>query len=218
MCGRYTLRTSPAELQEFFQLNRMPLWEPRTNIFPTQPVLGIILDGSERAARLYRWGLIPVWSKDIKIGARMINARGETIAEKPSFRSAFKRRRCLIPADGFYEWEAIPGQKKKRPWYIGVAGKPIVAFAGIWEHWTGADGAEIESCAIVTTDANSSVARIHDRMPVILPEETYNRWLDPNSPSAELQPLLIPYDQGEMILSTEIADQRLSPAPPGSLF
>lgn len=218
MCGRFTLKATPVELQRFFHLIRTPEWEPQTNIHPTQPVLGIVASEAGREGRLFRWGLIPAWSKDIKIGARMINARAETVAEKPAFRTPFKRRRCLIPADGFYEWESVPGQKKKQPWYIGVEGHPLLAFAGLWEHWTGADGSEIESCTILTTDANAAVARIHDRMPVILPDDTYDLWLDLETPPGALQKLLTPYDRGDMILSTDIADQRLTTPPPRSLF
>jgi putative SOS response-associated peptidase YedK len=177
MCGRFNLHTSPAELAEIFDLLRMPELEPRYNIAPTQPVLGIVAAEAGREGRLFHWGLIPSWAKDPKLGGRMINARAETVATKPAFRAAFKRRRCLIPADGFYERKQTGG-RTKQPMHIGRRdGRPF-AFAGLWERWGGADGSEIESCTIVTTDANALLAEIHDRMPVILPERAYAVWLD----------------------------------------
>lgn len=192
MCGRYTLRTPPAELAEFFGLFREPDVRPRYNIAPTQSVLAIRFDenATPREPVLLRWGLIPSWADDAKIGSRMINARADTVATKPAFRAAFKRRRCLVAADGYYEWKQL--DDGKQPYLIGrTAGGPM-AFAGLWESWT--KGEEpIESCTIITTDANEAIGAIHDRMPVILPPEEYDRWLDPQSDAQELGGLLAPY-------------------------
>ncbi|HEX9029364.1 MAG TPA: SOS response-associated peptidase, partial [Anaerolineales bacterium] len=145
------------------------------------------------------WGLIPSWAKDPSIGSRLINARADTLAEKPSFRSAYRRRRCLIPATGFYEWKANPGSKTKTPMYITLAsGKPF-AFAGLWENWHSPDGSQVLSCTIITTEPNELMAGIHNRMPVILPEEAYAVWLDANDRGPdELNPLLKPFPAEQM--------------------
>ena len=198
MCGRFTLRLSPSELAEIFRLLREPEIGPRYNIAPAQPVAVVRPEGKFRDLSLMRWGLIPSWSKDEKIGARLINARAETVAEKPSFRDAFKKRRCLIPADGFYEWKQLDG-KVKQPFFIGLRKDDPFAFAGLWEHWTGPNGTAVESCTIITTDANERLAELHNRMPVILHEDDYDRWLDPqNKQLEELQSLLVPYPAAEM--------------------
>ena len=193
MCGRFTLRTSPADLTQIFRLLEEPLWLPRFNIAPTQSV-GVVRESDDggREFALLRWGLIPSWAKDPAIGSRMINARAETVATKPSFRAAFKRRRCLIPADGFYEWKKTDG-KNKQPYLIGMEKDEPFAFAGLWEHWQSADGSEVQSCTIITTSANDLLAELHDRMPVILDEDDYDRWLDPRQEDKEqLQSLLVP--------------------------
>jgi putative SOS response-associated peptidase YedK len=146
-----------------------------------------------------RWGLVPTWSKDPKAGPPIINARAETLATKPAFRSAFKRRRCLIPADGFYEWQKIAGAKVKQPFYIRLAKDRPFAFAGLWEKWHNDEGSLLESCTIVTTEPNDVMRPLHDRMPVILPDEEYARWLDPkNEDVDELQELLRPYPAEEI--------------------
>lgn len=219
MCGRFTLRASPVELAEYFNLFPVPDVLPRPNIAPTQTVLGIVLDSesTDFVARNFRWGLVPSWADDPRIGARMINARGETVATKPAFRSAFKRRRCLIPADGFYEWKPIAPRKKKQPVFIGLKGERLFAFAGLWEIWQGSDGVEIASCTIITTNANPLVATVHDRMPVILSPDDCAAWLDPAANPEELQRLLVPFPPEEMELSEQLAEQLLSPpAAPGS--
>jgi putative SOS response-associated peptidase YedK len=183
---------------ELFQLLRLPELQPRYNIAPTQPVAVIRQRGSARELSLMRWGLIPSWAKDPAIGSRMINARAETVATKPSFRAAFKRRRCLIPADGFYEWQKRDG-RTKQPFYIGLKDEQPFAFAGLWESWTAADGSEIESCTVITTAANDLLRELHDRMPVILDEDDYPRWLDPKPVSADnLQSLLHPFPSERM--------------------
>ena len=193
MCGRYTLTLDPAELQDLFDLTEPPpaSLAPRYNIAPSQPV-PVIANGAERKLELFRWGLIPSWAKDPDIGNRMINARAETLAEKPAFRAALKKRRCLILADGFYEWKREGS--RKTPMYFQVErGKPF-AFAGLWETWTDPDQALVRSCTIITTRANALVEPVHDRMPVILPPSAYAGWLAAGELSAaQIQTYLQPY-------------------------
>ncbi len=180
MCGRFTLTIDPADLKEAFAWVNFGNAEisPRYNIAPTQP-LAVIANTGEDKLDFFTWGLVPFWAKDPAIGNRMINARSETLAEKPSFRNAFKRRRCLILADGFYEWQKFPGEKTKLPTYIHLKnGKPF-AFAGLWEEWNSPDGSQILSTTIITTQPNSLMAPIHNRMPVILPESAYREWITP---------------------------------------
>lgn len=199
MCGRFTLTVDPAELKEEFQKFSFPSrFTPRFNIAPTQPVLAIPNDGRNKAG-FYVWGLIPAWAKEPAIGNRLINARGETLAEKPSFRGSYKYKRCLIPADGFYEWKAAPGTKTKTPYFIHMQDRRPFAFAGLWDEWTGADGSQIQSCTIITTGPNELMANIHDRMPVILDPADYDRWLDPSPQTPEsLQPLIRPFPAESM--------------------
>lgn len=178
MCGRFALYVTLEELADLFDLPALPeKFAPRYNIAPTQPV-GIVRTNPQTHAREWvfaLWGLIPSWSKDPSIGARMINARAETVDEKPSFRAAFKRRRCIVPASGFYEW--MKQGSGKQPYFITSTGGEILGFAGLWESWSGPNGEEIESCTILTTDANEQIARLHNRMPVILAPEDYDEWL-----------------------------------------
>jgi putative SOS response-associated peptidase YedK len=198
MCGRFTLRTPARDLVEIFELLREPELSPRYNIAPTQRVAIVRQSGKDRELAVMRWGLVPSLSKDPKAGPPLINARAETVATKPSFRTAFKRRRCLIPADGFYEWQKT-NSKTKIPHYIRMAKDRPFAFAALWECWHGTDGAAIESCTIVTTEANDLMRPLHDRMPVILPEENFRQWLDPkNEDVPELEGLLRPYAPAEM--------------------
>lgn len=159
--------------------NGFPEVPPRYNIAPTQPALVVRESEAGRAVALLRWGLIPSWAKDPSIGARAINARAETVADKPSFRAAARRRRCLVPASGFYEWKREG--KARLPYFIFPVGAPAFAFAAIRETWGGADGSEIESFAILTTDANETIAPVHDRMPVVLDPADFARWLDPET-------------------------------------
>ena len=195
MCGRYTLTALFDDIIAFFQLapDACPLLEPRYNIAPTQPVVAILETAArKRKPEFMLWGLIPSWSKDANSGAKLINARAETLAEKPSFRSAFKRRRCLIPASGFYEWQTV--QKKKQPFLIRPRDEKLFAFAGLWEDWNGPNGEALRSCAIVTTQANALMQPFHDRMPVILRQQDFAAWLNPaDENSAELEPLLVPF-------------------------
>lgn len=198
MCGRITLKASPEEMARAFSLLRDPEWVASFNIAPSQPVGSVRLVDGRREWTLFRWGLIPSWAKDEKIGYRTFNARGETVHEKPSFRTAFKRRRCLIVADGFYEWQRLgdatkSSSKSKQPFYIRRTDQRPFAFAGLWECWTPSDGSEVESCTIVTTEANELLAPIHDRMPVILSPDEYDLWLDPEIEAAALRQLLDPH-------------------------
>ncbi len=197
MCGRFSLTQSADALANAFALNDVPAWMPRYNIAPTQTIATLVSDASpSRQFRLLRWGLVPSWAKDLAIGSKLINARSETVAEKPSFRAAFKQRRCLILADGFYEWLRLD-KKQKQPYYFQLTDKQPFAFAGLWERWQGS-GEPIESCTMLTTQANELLQPIHDRMPVMLAPETYERWLDVTTPAAELQQLLHPYDAQAM--------------------
>ncbi|MGB8700184.1 MAG: SOS response-associated peptidase [Thermosynechococcaceae cyanobacterium] len=195
MCGRFTLAKSPERVASAFNLGAVPHFPPRYNIAPSQPVGVIVLrnDSTMPEFRLMRWGLIPAWAKDPAIGANLINARSETVAEKPSFRSAFKYRRCLIPTDGFYEWQKL-ARGMKQPFYFSMADNALFAFAGLWESWN-----DIETCTILTTSANSLLQTVHDRMPVILQPDHYARWLDPHiHDSRQLAELLKPFPDKAM--------------------
>jgi putative SOS response-associated peptidase YedK len=199
MCGRFTLTIDPTALQEAFPWAVIPGdLPPRYNIAPSQPV-AVIPNTGDNALSMYKWGLIPSWSKDPSIGERMINARAESLAEKPSFRNAYRRRRCLILSDGFYEWKQNPDLKSKQPMYINMKNGSPFAFAGLWEVWHAPDGSEIRSCTIITTQPNSLLETIHNRMPVILPPDAYQEWLvtEDRQPS-QLDRLLVPYPAAEM--------------------
>jgi putative SOS response-associated peptidase YedK len=199
MCGRFTLTVEPADLQDNFPEFTFPVQaRPRFNIAPTQPVLVLPNDGTNKAD-FFVWGMIPSWTKDPAIGSRLINARAETLAEKPAFRSAYKYHRCLIFADGFFEWQAQPESKSKLPHHIRLkSGKPF-AFAGLWEHWLSPDGSEVKSATIITTTPNKLMASLHNRMPVILPHHAYAQWLDPVPLfPVDLNSLLVPYPSEEM--------------------
>jgi putative SOS response-associated peptidase YedK len=196
MCGRYRLSRRKEVLAEHFGADFDDLdWEPRYNLAPTQPVPVIRRDreGPTLRATLMRWGLIPSWATDPAIGARTINARSETAASRPSFREPFQKRRCLIPADGFYEWQR--GPRGKQPFCFEVGEGRIFAFAGLWDLWRGPDGDVIESCTILTTTPNELLADVHDRMPVILAPENYGGWLNPSMRDvARAVDLLKPFD------------------------
>ena len=176
MCGRYTIIASPEALRALFRYEEQPNFPPRYNVAPTQPIAIVRLVEGKRQFALVRWGLLPSWVKDPKTFTLLINARGETAAEKPAFRAAMKRRRCLIPADGFYEWQAAGD--RKRPFYVRAKSGAPLAFAGLWETWTGPNGEELETAAIVTTRANRTLSPIHERMPVIVPPDAFDLWLD----------------------------------------
>ncbi|MCP4246580.1 MAG: SOS response-associated peptidase [bacterium] len=200
MCGRYTLATPDPELQTFLDLDAPPQLEPRYNIAPTQPVPVLRLTATVATKRieLLRWGLIPSWAKDPAIGSRMINARSETAAEKPSFRAALRRRRCLLPADGFYEWQRTG--KAKQPYYLRLLHGSPFALAGLWEQWHSPDGSLVETCTILTTGPNELVRPLHNRMPVLLCPDDFDLWLDPDlTDPARIQPLLRPCPPDQMI-------------------
>lgn len=198
MCGRFSLVAAIEELAEAFSASEPPPDpEARFNIAPSQGLLAVVTDSERRFVRL-RWGLIPSWAKEPSIGARLINARAETVAEKPSFRAAFKARRCLIPATGFYEWQRREAGKKQ-PYYMRLQNTRPFALAGLWERWTSPEGEVIDSCTILTTSANTLLEPIHDRMPVILEPRDYELWLDPDTRSPDrLIPLLKPYPPDQM--------------------
>lgn len=198
MCGRYTLRTHLNQLLQLYAAQSQIEWEPRYNIAPTQQVAAVrsIPDSTSRELVLLRWGLVPAWADDLKIGNHMINARAETLAEKPSFKTALRRRRCLVLADGFYEWRQEG--KVKQPLFIRMKDAKPFAFAGLWERWT-KSGSPIETCTIITTNANTLMSELHDRMPVILSPVAADVWLDQEIEQPELLlSLLGPYPDDEM--------------------
>lgn len=178
MCGRYTLAPPPGTISRLFDLGELPPLEPRYNIAPSQYIACIRRgQGSRREFCVVKWGLVPFWAKDKSIGHRLINARSETAASKPAFRAAMRYRRCLLPANGFYEWKKTP--KGKQPMYIQVKHGELFALGGLWESWESEEGEVIDSAVILTTRPNERVREIHDRMPVIIPADGYERWLDP---------------------------------------
>lgn len=177
MCGRYVITSPPAAIRALFGYPEQPNFPPRYNVAPTQPIPVVRLHEGRRQFVLMRWGFVPSWARDPKAFSLLINARGESVIEKPAFRSAMRRRRCLIPADGFYEWKDIGGPRK--PYFVRLK-RPggSFAFAGLWETWTGPNGEEMDTAAIVTTNASRSLSDVHPRMPVILPLEAFDLWLD----------------------------------------
>jgi putative SOS response-associated peptidase YedK len=198
MCGRYALRTPPKSLGKAFGVEEVPDYEARFNIAPTQTIAGVRQTPDGREMKFLKWGLVPSWAKDASMGARLINARSETVTEKPSFREAFKRRRCLIPADGFYEWVRAGG--KKQPYFFRLRDEQPFGFAGLWGRWESGDGAIIESCTILTTEANDVLKPVHDRMPVIIHPEDYELWLDDDERRTDLRrDLLQPFPAEEML-------------------
>lgn len=201
MCGRFTLTAGGPALADEFELADVPELAARYNIAPSQDVAVILREPSSttRVLRNMRWGLVPHWARDPAVGSRMINARAESAAEKPAYRTPFRQRRCLLPATGFFEWKRI-GAGKQPMLLRRRDGRPF-AFAGLWDRWHPKEGEPVESCTILTTEPNDLVVDVHDRMPVILPPEAYEPWLDPDlQEPADLQSLLIPYDASEMIV------------------
>jgi putative SOS response-associated peptidase YedK len=229
MCGRYTLLKLADLTATFPWISPPDDGVPRDNIAPTQPILiatNVPVKGEKQQFKFdYAvWGLVPSWAKDPKIGSKMINARAETLAEKPAFRNAFRRRRCLIPADGFYEWRKEPGGGKTKMRATLKSGTPF-AFAGLWEDWHAHDGSgtQFRSCTIITTDANPLMAPIHDRMPVILPPPAQHQWLTPGEMKGEdlaaLSALLVPYPAQEMeVHAEEKPTEKTATDFPDSLF
>ncbi|MDT8436467.1 MAG: SOS response-associated peptidase [Gemmatimonadota bacterium] len=200
MCGRFTLATPAAEWAALFELGDVPEFAPRWNIAPTQDVAAVRVvpradggaDPAEREVARLRWGLVPHWAKEVDpLGRALINARSETAAEKPSFRDPFRARRCLVVADGFYEWGPGTGGRKQ-PYWIGLAGGGPFGFAGLWDRWEVEPGTVLETCAILTTGANEALRPLHDRMPVILPPAEHRTWLDPAAETGVLEEALRP--------------------------
>lgn len=218
MCGRYALTSNAQQIAEVFECEIGPRLEPRYNIAPTQPAPAIRVrkDTHARRLELLRWGLIPHWAKDPTIGNRMINARSESASEKPAFRDAFRYRRCLIPADAFYEWKRS-ADRGKRPYAIRRADRQPFAFAGLWEHWQDAEGNELSTCTILTGDASAKLASIHERMPIILDTAAHDPWLDPtNQDRNALRELLahrVGDDQLEMFAVSPLVNSPRNDAP-----
>jgi putative SOS response-associated peptidase YedK len=198
MCGRFALKAPPRSIQEHFHLPEILDLPPKYNIAPSQMIAVVrhLPGKSSHQLDMLRWGLIPNWAKDMNIGYKLINARAETLAQKPSFRTALKKRRCLIAADGFYEWKH--SGKTKQPFYVQLKKGGVLGFAGLWESWLGPDGNIVESCTIITTSPNELIREIHDRMPVIIHPDQYEIWLQ-DSPSVQsLQQLFMPYPAAKM--------------------
>jgi len=200
MCGRYTLSAPSDLIEDLMELEESIELQPRFNIAPTQEAPVVLQRDSSASRRLetLRWGLVPFWAKDRSIGDRMINARSETVVEKPAFRASFKRKRCLVVADGFYEWQVTGGPKQ--PFFFRLTSREPFAMAGLWDRWDkGADGSSLETFAILTTEPNSVVEPVHKRMPVILERADYAAWLDPDGQDTDrLQEFLVPYPHTEM--------------------
>ena len=198
MCGRYVIISTPEAIRALFGYGELPNFQPRYNVAPTQPIPIVRLVDGKRSFALMRWGLLPAWVKDPKGFALLINARGETVLDKPAFRNAMRRRRCLIPTDGFYEWQPGP---PKRPYFVrgkrGADGTaPPLAFAGLYETWTGPNGEEVDTAAIITTTANRTLAAIHERMPVFVAPEAFDLWLDCANVEADVAAaLIVPADE-----------------------
>ncbi|MCB1430969.1 MAG: SOS response-associated peptidase [Alphaproteobacteria bacterium] len=206
MCGLYSFRKSPEETRSLFNYVEQPNFPPRAHVAPGGPI-AIVRQGAadeaqgQRHFALVRWGFVPSWAKELKPGKPLINARGETAAEKPTFRNAMKRRRCLIPADGFYEWLGDqPG--KKVPYFIHRQDNGLFAFAGLWEHWMAPDGSELETAAIITTSPNREVGEIHNRMPVVIAPEDHETWL--TGEIGDAQALIRPAPDGYFVLEPTV--------------
>ena len=197
MCGRFTVTADGESIRNEFGLAELPFDDrPRYNVAPMQDVLAIVHDGEKARAGWMRWGLVPQWADDPAIGSRMVNARSETIDEKSAFRDAFERRRCIIVADGFYEWRRLGNMKV--PMRIGLTGNRLFAFAGLWEKWSRRGDEPLVTCTILTTTPAPAIAAIHDRMPVILTPDARRIWLDRAAPVPALKPLLQPYPDEEL--------------------
>jgi putative SOS response-associated peptidase YedK len=188
MCGRYVIKVTPDEMRAVFGYAEQPNFPPRFNVAPTQPIPVVRIDNGRRSFALLRWGLIPPWVKDPRGFSLLINARAESVLDKPAFKNAMKRRRCLIPADGFYEWKQDGG--RRRPYF--AAAKELVAFAGLWESWMGPNGEEMETACIITTTANRALRLLHDRMPVVIPRSAFDMWLDTGVDAETAAALLVP--------------------------
>ena len=224
MCGRYVITSAPEAIRALFRYQEQPNFPPRYNVAPTQPIPIVRLAQGVRQFALVRWGLLPSWVKDPKAFTLVINARGESVLDKPAFKNAMKYRRCLIPADGFYEWKA--SGSRKGPYFVRPTSGAPMAFAGLWESWIGPNGEELETAAIVTTTANHALEDVHDRMPVVVPPEAFDLWLNCGEVDATTAAALIappPDDAMEAYpVSTDVNRvandnaKLLEPAAPGS--
>ncbi|HZH98690.1 MAG TPA: SOS response-associated peptidase [Fimbriimonadaceae bacterium] len=216
MCARFTLRLGAEAVKQLFELEETPELPERFNIAPTQDVPAVLTDKEgHRRMKMLRWGLVPYWAEDVSIGSRLINAKCETVDEKPAFRKAFAKRRCLIPTDGFYEWKEVqegqpdlfgerPAKTKirKQPYHITMKDGGLFAFAGIWEFWKGPDGNDVLSCSILTCEPNELVSDLHDRMPLIVAPEDFDLWMDREiQTSGPLQPILRPFPAERMAIT-----------------
>jgi putative SOS response-associated peptidase YedK len=212
MCGRYVIISTPEAIRAHFGYAEQPNFPPRYNVAPTQPIPIVRLAEGKRSFVLMRWGLLPSWVKDPKPFPLLINARGESVLDKPAFRNAMRRRRCLIPADGFYEWQSQNGGKAggpKRPYFVGAKRQaggqaPPLAFAGLWETWTGPNGEELDTAAIITTTANRALSALHHRMPVFVPKEAFDVWLDCANVEAEAAATLIAPADEDLLEAHEV--------------
>jgi putative SOS response-associated peptidase YedK len=202
MCGRYTVTSAPEAIRALFRYEEQPNFPPRYNIAPTQPIAIVRLLEGARHFALVRWGLLPSWVKDPNNFSLLINARGESVCDKPAFRAAMKRRRCLIPADGFYEWKAVGG--RKQPYFVRAKSGMPLAFAGLWETWTGPNGEELETGTIVTTNANRTLEPIHGRMPAIVPPEAFDLWLDCSNVDAKTAAAIIQPAPDDLLEAYEV--------------
>jgi putative SOS response-associated peptidase YedK len=203
MCGRYTVTSAPEAIRALFRYEEQPDFPPRYNIAPTQPIAIVRLIDGKRQLALVRWGLLPSWVKDPRNFALLVNARGESVCEKPAYRAAMKRRRCLIPADGFYEWKSLGG--RKQPYFVRAKSGEPLAFAGLWETWTGPNGEELETAAIVTTRANRTLEPIHDRMPVVVAPDAFDLWLDGANVDAKTAEVLIQPAPDDLLEAYEVS-------------
>ena len=222
MCGRYVIKTTPDQMAAVFGYAERPNFPSRYNVAPTQPVPVVRVDNGRRSFALLRWGLIPPWVKDPRGFSLLINARAESVLDKPAFKNAMKRRRCLIPADGFYEWKQDGG--RKRPYF--AAAQELVAFAGLWEAWMGPNGEEMETACIITTTANRALRMLHDRMPVVIPRQAFDIWLDCANVDAETATALLVSAPEDTFAPHEVSTavnrtandsaELIEPLPPGA--
>ena len=211
MCGLYSFRTSPEETRALFDYPDRPEFPPRPHVAPGRPIAIVRMEQRQRHFALVRWGFIPAWVKEVKRGPPLINARGETLMEKPSFRHPMTRRRCLVPADGFFEWLGdVPG--RKIPYFIERADHQLFAFGALWEHWMGADGSEIETAILITTKPNREIAKIRDRMPVVIAPEDHETWLTGDVKDA--LKLIRPAPDGSFVLQPTVIGRGSPPAKP----
>ena len=210
MCGLYSLAKSPRETKAWFKYQEDEEFPPRAHVAPGQPIGVVRMENGQRHFALVRWGFIPSWVKEVKPGKPLINARGETVMEKPSFKNAMRRRRCLVPADGYYEWSGAEGRKV--PFFVQAADKGLFALAGLWEHWMGADGSELETAVLMTIAPNAELATIHDRMPVIIAPEDYETWLTGEAEDAAR--LIRPAPDGSFVMEPTTIGRAAAPKPP----